>query len=84
MRIQNSLLYIIKERITPLTENICRILSLASGRIRGALTRDIEIGNGVRQGCVLSPILFNLWSEFIMNEALSEVDGVQINGICIK
>ena len=39
------------------------------------LTRDIGIRKGVCQGCVLSPILFNLYSEFLMNEASNEVDG---------
>ena len=28
-----------------------------------------QIGKGVRQGCTLSPCLFNLWAEYIMRNA---------------
>jgi hypothetical protein len=30
----------------------------------------MQIGRAVRQGCCLSPILFNLYSEFLTKEAL--------------
>jgi len=33
-------------------------------------TRSMKIGRGVRQGCCLSPILFNLHSECLTKEAL--------------
>ena len=39
-------------------------------RLNRGDTRSVQIGRGVRQGCCLSPILFNLYSEFLTEEAL--------------
>ena len=54
-------------------------------RIGDMLSERCEIGRGVRQGCSLSPLLYNIYDEAMMREALEEVDhGVKVGGQLIK
>ena len=54
----------------------------ATVRIGHGTTDWFQIGKGVRQGCVLSPCLFNLYAEYIMrNSGLEEAQaGIKMPG----
>ena len=54
----------------------------ATVRTRHETTDCFQIGKGVRQGCILSPCLFNLYAENIMrNSRLDEAQtGIKIAG----
>jgi len=49
-------------------------------RLNRGETRSMKVGRGVRQGCCLSPILFNLYSECLTKVALEGFGGFQIGG----
>ena len=52
-------------------------------RIEGETSQYTDIKRGVRQGCVFSPDLFNLYSEVILRE-LGRQEGVIVGGQCIN
>jgi len=48
---------------------------LAKVKIAGTLSECLSVKKGVRQGCVLSPYLFNILAEMVMRETLDGFQG---------
>ena len=58
------------DNVTCLLRNAGQEATIRTGRGK---TDWFQIGKGVRQGCILSPCLFNLYAEYIMrNTGLEE------------
>ena len=82
----NKLWKILKEMGIP-NHLICLLRNLYAGqeatvRTGHGTTDWFKIGKGARQGCILSPCLFNLYAEYIMrNVGLEETQaGIKIAG----
>ena len=69
------------DHLTRLLRNLCAAQE-ATVRTGHATTDWFQIGKGARQGCILSPCLFNLYAECIMrNAGLDEAQsGIKIAG----
>ncbi len=85
-RVQHQKMLEILQRIGLDSRDVRLIANLywnqsASVRVENELSDEVQIQRGVRQGCVLSPLLFNLYSEMILSEALDGLNlGIVING----
>jgi hypothetical protein len=52
-------------------------------KIQQEFSDESEIGRGVRQGCCMSPLLFNIYVEAIMMEAMEGIEeGIQLEVFC--
>ena len=71
----------IPDHLTCLLRNLYVGQEATVGTGRGT-TDWFQIGKGVRQGCILSPFLFNFYAEYIMRNArLDEAQaGIKIAG----
>ena len=49
----------------------------------GEVSWEIRVEWGVRQDCVTTSMLFNLYSEFVIKEAMENVEEIKFNGISI-
>ena len=58
---------------------------MAKIRTKNTISTEIEICKGVRQGCILSLILFNVFSEELFKFAMENIsDGIKVNGETIN
>ena len=64
----------IPDHLTCLLRNLCAGQE-ATVRTGHGTTDWFQIGEGVRQGCILSPCLFNSYVEYIMQNAEDEAQG---------
>jgi hypothetical protein len=48
------------------------------------VTKSVKIGRGVRQGCCLSPLLFNLYNEYVTQDALEGLGDFRVGGQIIS
>lgn len=54
-------------------------------KLNDITVKNLSINRGVRQGCILSPLPFNIFSEEIFKESLNLLDkGIKVNGVPVR
>jgi hypothetical protein len=64
--------------------NSCHKICVSNFSLNHWGTRSVKIGRGVRQGCCLLPVLFNLYSEYLTKEVLGRFGDFKIGGQVIR
>jgi hypothetical protein len=65
-------------------KHVAQMDQSAKLKLDQADTRSMKTGRGVRQGYCLSPILWNLCSEYLAKEALEGFGGFEMGGLVIR
>ena len=62
--------------------NLCVLLSMGTNkecvRVGGKVSESFEVKMGLRQGCVMSPWLFNMFMDGVVREVYSRVNGMGV------
>ena len=72
--------FTIKRWIIPNIHIIHLVKNLYSSQGAAVKTEDgmgdfFKLGKGVRQGCIISPLLFNIYGEYIVRQVAQEEEG---------
>ena len=84
-RVKHDMLFEILSKAGVPDKEINKIKSLylqqkSTVRYENETSEEITIKRGVRQGCILSPCMFNIYTEYLIREALEDGEGINING----
>ena len=53
-------------------------------RLEGTSLEEISVENGLRQGCCMAPVLFNLYTCLVVQRWLVRMEGVGVVGVTVK
>ena len=53
-------------------------------RLEGTSLEEISVENGLRQGCCMAPVLFNLYTCLVVERWLARMEGVRGVGVTVK
>ena len=71
--------YGVSEKIVRIVQSLYEDTT-ARVRVKGKLSESLSLKTGVKQGCVLSPLLFNIFLDWVVRKVLAEVGetGIEI------